>query len=90
MTYAWHDTIGNVGVAFMVGAYLMLQIGKLDSNDVAYSLFNGVGAALVLLSLSIEFNMSAFVMESFWLLISIYGLISAFKTRRAVVSSQSD
>lgn len=83
MTYTWHDIVGNVGVALMVGAYFLLQIGKLGSRQVSYSLLNGVGAALVLVSLAVEFNMSAFVMESFWLLISVVGLVMAFKTDRA-------
>ncbi len=87
MTYTWHDIIGNVGVAMMVVAYFLLQIGKLDSRQVSYSLLNGVGAALVLVSLAVEFNMSAFVMESFWLLISVVGLVMAFRYRRTVVSS---
>jgi hypothetical protein len=34
-----------------------------------------LGAALVLVSLYFEFNFSAFLIESFWLAISILGLV---------------
>jgi len=79
MTYLWHDLIGNTGVIFMLLAYLLLQLRRLSGDDIAFSILNGVGAMLVLVSLSEEFNMSAFIMEAFWLLISIYGLASVLK-----------
>jgi hypothetical protein len=82
MQYAWYDFAGNVGVALMVVAYLLLQAEKVRSTDLNYSLMNGTGALLVLISLFYRFNLSAFLVESFWLLISIYGLIR-FRGRRA-------
>ena len=75
MQYAWYDFAGNVGVAFMVVAYLLLQAEKIRSSDLSYSLMNGLGAVLVLISLLYQFNVSAFLVELFWLLISLYGLI---------------
>ena len=75
MKYAWYDFAGNVGVALMVVAYLLLQMGKLRLNDLSYSLVNVIGAALVLISLLYSFNLSAFLVEVFWLLISLFGLI---------------
>ncbi|HEY4758700.1 MAG TPA: hypothetical protein VIH43_09075 [Chthoniobacterales bacterium] len=81
--YGWYDLIGNVGVAIMVLAYLLLQMGKLRINDVSYSLANAIGAVLVLFSLLYSFNLSAFLVESFWLLISAYGLIKLLVVGRA-------
>jgi len=75
MQYAWYDLIGNFGVALMVLGYLLLQAERLRSSDLSYSLMNGVGALLVVVSLLYRFNLSAFLVEIFWLLISIYGLI---------------
>ena len=75
MNYAWYDFAGNVGVALMVGGYLLLQTERVRSSDVIYSLMNGAGALLVVISLFFRFNLSAFLVESFWLLISVYGLI---------------
>ncbi len=75
MKYSWYDFAGNVGVALMVLAYLLLQMGKWRINDLSYSLTNAIGAVLVLISLLYSFNLSAFLVESFWLLISIFGLL---------------
>ena len=75
MKYAWYDFAGNVGVALMVVAYSLLQMGKLRLDDLSYSLVNVIGAVLVLISLLYSFNLSAFLVEVFWLLISLFGLI---------------
>jgi len=64
----------------MVLGYLLLQSEKISSRDLSYLLMNGVGALLVVISLLYQFNLSAFLVEVFWLLISIYGLIR-FATR---------
>ena len=75
MQYAWYDFAGNIGVALMVIGYLLLQAEKIRSSDLSYSLMNGIGALLVVVSLLYRFNLSAFLVEAFWFLISIYGLI---------------
>jgi hypothetical protein len=80
--YAWYDFVGTVGVALMLFAYLLLQMGRLRSNDWSYSLTNAMGAALVLMSLLYSFNLSAFLVELFWLLISLFGLIKYVTTAR--------
>ena len=75
MQYAWYDFAGNIGVALMVLGYLLLQAEKIRSSDLTYSLMNGIGALLVVVSLLYRFNLSAFLVEAFWFLISVYGLI---------------
>lgn len=83
MKYAWYDFAGNVGVAMMVLAYLLLHLGKLRLTDLSYSLTNALGAILVLISLLYSFNLSAFLVEAFWLLISIFALIKLLAGRRS-------
>ena len=82
MDYRWFDLIGSIGVLLMVVAYLLLQVEKLSSSAVSYLLLNVVGAVLVIISLRFRFNLSAFLMEVFWLLISLYGLTRALFARR--------
>jgi hypothetical protein len=74
LNYGWFDLVGNIGVLLMVIAYLLLQLEKLSSSAFSYLLLNTIGAVLVLISLTYRFNLSAFLMEAFWLLISLYGL----------------
>jgi paired small multidrug resistance pump len=83
MKYTWYDFAGNVGVALMVLVYLLLQVGKVRSGDLRYSAMNAVGAALVLVSLFFVFNLSAFLVEGFWLVISLFGLIKYLSKLRA-------
>ena len=75
MTFTWYDAAGTAGVACIVITYLLLQLGRLQAEQFSYSLLNAVGAGLVLLSLVFEFNFSAFMVEAFWLLISLYGMV---------------
>ena len=84
MDYKWFDLVGNIGVLLMVIAYLLLQLEKLSSSAVSYLLLNVIGATLVIISLKFRFNLSAFLMEAFWLLISLYGLTKPLFAKRAV------
>lgn len=81
MIYSWHDVLGIAGVILILVSYLLLQMGRLDANTPAYSLSNALGSVLILISLSHNFNLSAFVIEGVWLLISLYGF-TRFLARR--------
>lgn len=85
MSYSWYDLAGNIGVLMMVIAYLLLQLERLSSSAVSYLLLNAVGALLVLLSLLFHFNLSAFLMEVFWLLISLFGLAKPLLARTKAI-----
>ncbi len=74
MEYATHDLMGNIGVAMVLLTYFLLQTGKLVSSNIWYSLVNTVGAVLVAISLLYDFNLSAFIIEVAWALISLIGI----------------
>jgi len=74
MEYAWYDFVGNLGVVCVLGTYLSLQLGRLALNGLMYSLINGLGALLILVSLLFNFNLSSFTIEVVWLLISAYAV----------------
>ena len=73
--------MGNIGVAFIVSTYLLLLLNRINSASIHYSLLNAVGAGLVILSLVFDFNLSAFVIEAFWLVISMVGIGRAIVKR---------
>ena len=81
MNYTLVDLIGNIGVVVLMITYLMLQLNKLRSDGLAYSLLNAVGACLIVLSLLVNFNLSAFIMEVFWILISFVGIFRYFRLK---------
>jgi hypothetical protein len=86
MNYGILDFIGNIGVAVLVVTYLLLQLDQLKGNGLAYSLLNMIGATLILISLFVKFNLSAFVIEAFWVLISIVGIVKHLTVRSVQTS----
>jgi len=74
MQYTFYDFLGSIGTLLIIGTYLLLQFGKLKSETLAYSLLNASGAGLILISLLHSFNLSAFIVEFFWMLISLFGI----------------
>ena len=80
------DGIGVLGAALIVVAYLLLQIGRIASNSLSYSLANSLGALAIIFSLLFAFNLSAFVIEAFWLAISLFGIYRAIRQRESMKS----
>lgn len=74
MQYAWYDILGTAGVATIILTYILLQIEKIRSEHLLYSMLNAAGAALILVSLYYDFNFPSFIVEFFWLLISLFGI----------------
>lgn len=81
MSYGPLDFVGNVGVVILMITYLMLQLNKLPSDGLAYSLLNAIGASLIVISLLFDFNLSALLMEVFWVLISFVGIYRYFRLK---------
>lgn len=81
MNYGPLDLIGNIGVVVLVTTYLMLQLNKLSSDGLAYSVLNAAGAGLIVISLLVDFNLSALVIEVFWVLISLLGIYRYFRLK---------
>ncbi len=81
MSYEWHDIIGNLGVSFIIGTYLFLQLGRLASTSYTYSILNAVGALFVIISLMYDFNLSLFIIEFFWVGASLVGIARQLRAR---------
>jgi protein-S-isoprenylcysteine O-methyltransferase Ste14 len=82
--YALHNVVGNIGVVVIVGTYFLVQIRKMSATQPPYILANGLGATLIMYSLWFDFNLSAFLIEAIWLLVSVVGLARVWRERRAV------
>lgn len=81
MKFGWTDFIGGIGVVILMITFLMLQLGRLESSRLLYSVLNAVGASLITISLIFDFNLSAFIMEVFWILISLVGIVRILRVR---------
>ena len=74
------DIIGLVGSAIFLAAFAYANVAK-DLNKVVFNLANLVGAVLLLISLSVTFNLAAFVLEAAWGTIAAIGLLLAIRAR---------
>lgn len=74
MPLALYRTIGLLGAAVFVVAYLANQARWLRSDDWRFPAANLAGALLILVSLFGEWNLPSVVIEAFWAAISVYGL----------------
>lgn len=83
MQFTFYDLVGSIGVGIIIFTYILLQSGKIKSESLKYSVANAIGASLISFSLLFNFNLSAFIVEIFWLLISIYGIIRYFFRNRS-------
>jgi hypothetical protein len=77
-----HDIAGVVGSVIVIVAYFATQAGWFGANDPRFAWANLVGAALIIVSLLMDFNLAAFIMEIFWILISLFGLARYYHSRR--------
>ena len=69
-------------MAFVVFAYLLLQMDKYTIRSIQYQLLNLVGAILLLISLFVHFNLGSFIIEVFWIGITIYGIAKNIREKK--------
>jgi hypothetical protein len=74
------DVIGLTGSALFIGAFAYANIAK-RLDKVAFNLANLAGATLLLISLSVNFNLAAFVLEAAWGAIAAVGLVLAVRSK---------
>ena len=77
--YQW---AGFVGMLFVVLAYLFLQMNKYTIRSLQYQLLNLIGAILLLISLFVHFNLGSFIIEVFWIIITVYGIVINLKDKK--------
>lgn len=80
--FDWHNLVGVTGVVILLSTYLMLQINYIAATSLRYSVLNAIGAGLILVSLCYNFNLSAFIIEACWLMISCIGAVVSLIQKR--------
>ena len=75
------DVIGLVGSALFLGAFAYANFSP-ALDKLWFNAANLVGSVLLLISLSVHFNLAATVLETIWGLIAGAGLIAAIRKRR--------
>jgi hypothetical protein len=75
------DVIGILGVLVIVIAYILMQIDRIDPKGFYFSLWNTLGAIMILVSLLYAWNLASFVMEVIWFSLSLFGTIKGWNKR---------
>ena len=76
------DIIGLSGVALLIITYALLQLDKINPKGFWYSFNNLIVAVLVTVSLIYTPNLASIVIEVFWFLISLYGVVMYYNRKR--------
>jgi hypothetical protein len=74
------DIIGICGSVLFIGAFIYANISP-SMNKILFNIINLIGAVLLLISLSVHFNLAAVILEAAWAMIAIFGLITALRSR---------
>lgn len=78
---AWYDLVGLGGTFAILAGFMLLQAGRLSGTGLVYQLLNLFGAAGILISLLGTFNLSVFLLEGAWIVVSLYGIVRSLRAR---------
>jgi predicted membrane protein len=74
------DIIGIIGSILFISAFAYANVAK-ELNKLWFNIANLGGAILLLISLSVHFNLAAFLLEIAWAGIAIGGIIGALRKK---------
>ena len=77
------DIIGLMGVTLILVVYGLVHLDRIDVKKITFSVLNAIGAALILVSLYVDYNLPAVTIEVAWILISLYGIYAAMRRKKS-------
>ena len=72
------DIIGFVGSFFIVAAFAYSNMTK-QMNLLLFNTVNFIGAALLAISLTVNYNLPTMVLEIVWMGIALFGIVKALR-----------
>lgn len=75
---------GMIGMAFVVFAYFAVERDWVNNKEVKFYVINLIGAILLLISLLVNFNLGSFIIEIFWITISMRGIINHYQVKPSI------
>ena len=75
------DLIGFAGSFFIVAAFAYSNLTT-QMNALWFNVSNFVGAALLTVSLTVNYNLPTMVLEVVWMAIAIFGIIRALRMQK--------
>tara|TARA_B110000046_G_C12701049_1_gene276593 strand:- start:41 stop:283 length:243 start_codon:yes stop_codon:yes gene_type:complete len=77
------DIIGLMGVTLILVVYGLVHLDRIDVKKITFSVLNAIGAALILVSLYVDYNLPAVTIEVAWIFISLYGIYAAIRRKKS-------
>ena len=74
------NLVGFAGSGLIVAAYLYLTLSK-AMNPFWYNGLNLAGAVLLLVSLTVHYNLPTIILEIVWITVALIGLARAWRDR---------
>ncbi len=74
------DLIGFAGSFFIVAAFAYSNLTT-EMNTLWFNVSNLLGAALLTVSLTVNYNLPTMVLEIVWMAIAIFGIVKALRAR---------
>lgn len=78
-----YDIAGFIALFLFLLSYAMVNLGIWRESQMRFHLPNFVGAALMLFSLTGNWNLPVFILEICWGSIAFYGMVKAKKSQGA-------
>jgi hypothetical protein len=75
------DLIGFAGSFFIVAAFAYSNL-MTQMNALWFNVSNLLGAALLTVSLTVNYNLPTMVLEVVWMAIALFGIFKALRTRK--------
>ena len=80
---SWADFVGSIGTLIVTAAYFATQFRYLNSDDLLFPAANLIGSLFMAYSLVYAFNIASALMELFWILISLAGIVNYMRRKKA-------
>ncbi|WP_137701538.1 CBU_0592 family membrane protein [Marimonas lutisalis] len=72
---SFYEIAGIIGFTIYVFNYAMLTLRRLSGDSVVYYMLNFSAAGLVLLGLTVSFNLASAMIQMFWIAMSSLGIL---------------
>jgi len=82
-TLTFSDLVGSIGTLIVTAAYFATQMRYLNSDDLLFPAANLIGSLFMAYSLVFAFNLASALMEVFWILISVAGIVNYLRRKNA-------
>ncbi len=80
------NAIGVTGSVIYILSFNLVQTGRMDGNGIAYAFSKVIAASFVMLSLATAFNLASLIIQSNFILVGLYGVITKYNRRRRCAS----